>query len=229
MPFVKAYNVSDGVMAGEHLPDEPEQLYATPAELGALFGVRVTESQIRHAMSLIHAHCHRQTLWPAEYLHPLTRLPADRMETRLPVTPVIRVEEAAGRYAYGMRRDRQSVNALYYGLGAIIALQGVAPRLVPIQPDLIQVEAATGIVSLPYGTFLLPYSEVTFRYLAGYLVIPGGVKTALAGIINNVTAKGVGDRIAYNVGRIARRYATPSFITADEERLLAPFVVTGLF
>jgi hypothetical protein len=229
MPFVKAYQVTDGVMAGEQLPDEPEQLYATPAELGAAFGVRVTEAQIRHAMSLIHGYCHRQTLWPAEYVQPLTRLPNDRMETRLPVTPVIRIEDAAGRYGYNARRDRQSVNALYYGLGAIMALQGVAPRLMPINPELIQVEAATGIVSLPYGTFVLPYSECTFRYVAGYVTIPAGIKTCLAQIINNVTTKGSGDRIAYSVGRINRRYATASYITADEERLLAPYVVTGLY
>lgn len=228
MPFVKQFNVVDGMIGSERLPDEPDQLYATPAELGQMFGVRVSEAQIRYAQSLINAHCNRPSIFPCEIVSGLKRLPSDRMETRLEVTPVIRIVEAAGRYAYGWRRDRQGMSAMYWGAAALIALQGIAPRLTPIQVDLIQVEPQTGIVTLPYSTFLLPYTQVDFRYIAGYVNIPGRVKMALVNIINNVSNKGISDRIAYNVGRIARRYATPSFLTKDEQDLLQPFVVQTL-
>lgn len=229
MPFVKSYQVSDGAIAGEHVATELEDLYATPDELSAMFGVCVSEGQIRHAMGLINGYCHRQTLWPADYEFPSIRLPADRMETRLPITPVIRVKEAAGRYVYGFRRDRQSFNSTYYGMGALVAMGGPVPQLVDIPPDLIQVEPSTGIIALPLGTFLLPYTEIRILALCGYIVIPFGVKVCVAQIINNVTMKGSGDRVAYGIGRINRRYATASFITLDEERLLQPYVVTAMY
>lgn len=230
MPVLRSFSVQHGVIAAERLPTESEQLYATPEELGAAFGVKVSEAQVRFAMALIHAFTNRPSLWPVEYELPSIRMPQDRYESRIPITPVLQIVEAAGRYAYGWRRDRQGISALSYGYGAILALQGVAPRLVPINVDLIQVNAATGIFSLPFGTFLLPFNEIVLRVICGYIEIPGRVKAALAEICNSVAQRGVSDRIAYSVGRISRRYAPGShtFISPQAEQLLQPFVVQTL-
>lgn len=228
MPILRSFSVNHGVIAAERLPTEPDQLYATPEELGAAFGVRVSEAQVRYAQNAVNAYCNRASLFPCEISEPLIRLPTDRMETRLAVTPVLRILEAAGRYAYNSRRDRLGVNAMTWGYGPLLALQGITPRFTPIQVDLIQVEPSTGILTLPYGPFLFPISQLAVRYIAGYLEIPARIKTCLINIINNVSLKGSGDRIAYNVGRIGRRYATASFITTDEARLLEPFVIRSL-
>jgi hypothetical protein len=227
MPIIRSFNVADGILAGERLPEEPDQLYATPEELGAAFGVRCSEAQIRFAQQSINAYCNRPSLFPCEISEPLIRLPSDRQETRLAVTPVLKILDAAGRYAFTGRRDRQSMSTMW-GLSAILALQGVTPRMVPINVDLILVEPSTGIITLPFGALLFSMNQIAIRYIAGYLQIPARVKTCLARIINNVSMKGSGDRIAYNVGRISRRYATGSFITKDEERDLEPFVVRAL-
>ncbi len=231
MPVIRSFQVSDGLIAAERMPNEPDELYATPDELGALYGVRISEAQIRFCMSLIHAFTNRPSLWPIEIDFPTMRMPSDRMEGRIPICPVIRITEAAGRYAYGYRRDRQSMNALYYSYAALIALQGVAPKMVPVNVDLIQVDAATGIFSLPYGNILFPWNEVKIRAIVGLIEIPPRVKAAIAEIANSVQARGVSDRIGYAVGRISRKYAPGSntFISPQAQQLLQPFVVQSMF
>ena len=66
--FLKVFNVTAGVMASEVTPDSQEGLYASPQELGGLFGCQgITEADIRFAMALIHAHCNRPSLWPTKF------------------------------------------------------------------------------------------------------------------------------------------------------------------
>ncbi len=230
MPSViRTFQVNGGVIAGERLATEPDELYATPQELGAMFGVRCSEAQIRHAMSIIHSVTNRPSLWPVEYEFPTLRMPPDRYEGRIPITPVIRIVDATWRYAYGFRRDRQSMNALTYGAAALLVLAGgMAPRFVPINPDTIQVDGSTGIFTLSTGLFLMPFTELRLRCIAGYLEIPGRVKMCLVELINNVSNMGMSSRIAYSVGRISRKYASTSFVNDEVLRLLQPFIVTSL-
>jgi hypothetical protein len=231
MPVLRSFSVSDGVIAGERIPEEPDQLYATAEELGSLFGIRITEASIRFAMSLIHAYCNRPSLWPIEVDFPVMRLPEDRMQGRIPLTPVIQITEASGRFAYAGRRDRQGRNAWYWGYAPILALQGSAPTFLAINTALIQCDPATGIFSLPWSGMLLPWNEVKIRAIVGYVEIPPRIKTAIAEIANSVQSRGVSDRVAYTVGRISRKYAPGSntFISPQAEQLLQPFVVQSLF
>ena len=231
MPVIRSFSVADGMVGTERMPNDPDELYATPEELGALYGCKISEATIRFCMSLIHAYTNRPSLWPIEIESPITRLPSDRYETRLPVTPVIRILQAGGRYAYGMRRDRQGWNALHYGYAAMLALQGVVPQMVNVNPDLVLCDASTGILTFPSGFSLYPFAECKFRYLAGFVEIPPRVKAALAELANSIQSRGVSDRIGYNVGRISRKYAPGSntFISPQAEMLLAPFVVTAMY
>ena len=227
-PVRRTFQASMGVTASEPAASSAlDTLYATPAEILALYGCVITEEQIRAIHSLIEAYCCRPTLWPYEYEHQLT-IPADRQETRLPVTPVVRLVAAAGRFGYG-RRDRQGYNNLYGNYNALLLLAGAArPQWAEIPVDACEIDAATGQLYLPYSTMLVPYSMVRIRYEAGLIEIPARVKMAIAEIANTMTQKGVSDRTRYSVGRVSRTFAGDSFLTADAKMYLQPYVITSM-
>lgn len=228
--FIKPFNVTDGIVASEITPDSPEGLYASPQELGDLFGCHgITEADIRFAMGLMHAHCNRASLWPTEVVTPSLEIPYGQQQTRLHVTPVVEVLEIAGRYGPG-RRDRQGMNNMYTALNPLLILvSSGAPVWTPINLATIEYESGTGILTLPWSNMLLPYSIIRVRYIGGYITIPYRVKVAMAELINSVHAKQVSDRTRYTVGRITRQYASTTFITPMAEQLLQPFVIQGLF
>lgn len=228
--FVKSYNVTDGIVASEATPSGSEALYASPQELTQLFGCSgVTEADIRFAMGLIHSHCNRASLWPTEVLEGPYEIPTGRQETRLHVTPVIQILEAAGRFGLA-RRDRQGWNNLYQGLNPLLVLAGSGlPQWTPLDVSLIECDAASGILYLPLSGMLMPYSMIRIRAISGFISIPFRIKTALAELINSTHAKGVSDRTRYSAGRITRQYAGTSFITPLAEQMLQPFVVRALF
>ena len=228
MPILRSFQVSDGVVAAERTPDQPEDLYASTTELSSLFGCEtITEEDIRYAQGLIQAHCNRPTLWPCLYETPILQIPTGRQQTRLPLTPVIRIQSIVGRYNMG-RRDAQSRNSAYYGYTAVLSLLAGAPHWTDVPVDSCDIEPATGVLYLVTGQFLVPYNEVKVRYIGGFIEIPYRIKMALATLINEVHAKGVSDRVQYSAGRVTRKYASTSFISPQVENLLAPFVVSEL-
>ena len=227
-PVRRTFQVNAGVMASEPPASSADgTLYASPEELLALYGCAVSEEKIRAIHSLIEAHCCRPTLWPYEYEHQLS-IPADRQETRLPVTPVIHILAASGRYGYG-RRDRQGYNHVYGNYNALLVLAGAArPQWTSIDTSAIECDAATGQIYLPYSTLILPYSMVRVKYQAGYIEIPARVKMAIVEIANTMGQKGSGERTRYSVGRVSQSFAGNSFLSADAKQLLEPFVVHSL-
>ncbi len=225
--FLRTFSVSDGVTGTDTTP-ETEALYLTPLEAESIFGCSLSEQQGRFIQATINAHCNRTTLWPCEIETGPLQIPGDRQETRVPVTPVIRILEAAGRYGM-QRRDRQGWNSFAYGLSPILALNAAArPQWTPINVDAIELSPAEGIVFLPWSSLLLPFSWVRIRYIAGLIQIPHRVKAAVIEIANNMSAKGVSDRQRYAVGRVSRQFASASFVTPLAESMLAPFVMQSL-
>ena len=225
--FLKTFQVNQGVIAAETSPTTPEDLYVTSQELQQLYGCAASDEDIRFAMSLINAHCNRASLWPTE-IEETVRMPSDRQETRLNVTPVIKIMEAAGRYGLG-RRDKQGYNQWAYGLGAVLALSGSKPQYAPIDINSIDLMPETGVVYIPWSLYFMVYTTIRFRYLAGWIEIPNRAKTAVADIINTTHAMGVSNRTSYTAGRVSRRYSNPSFISPMAEQLLVPFVVHSLY
>jgi hypothetical protein len=215
-----------GTIANERQP-AADELYATPAEMLDQYGMTVTEAEIRFAMSLIHSVTCRPSLWPEVYEERL-EVPSDRQQVILAVTPVVRILSAAGRYSYG-RRDRRALNQVNYDYLAALAVFGSPPRFTEIDVDQIELYEPTGECWLPTGAFLINYTQVAIKYLAGYNQIPARILAALAMIVNEVCTKGSSDRISYSVGRVSRRYATPSFITSDIYDLLSPYICRSLF
>lgn len=225
--FLKTFQVNQGVIASERSPETPEDLYVTSQELKQLYGCGASDEDIRFAMSLINTHCNRASLWPCE-IEEQKALPSDRQETRLSVTPVIRVLEAAGRYGFG-RRDKVGYNQWAYGLGAVLALSGAKPQYAPIDVNSIDLMPETGVIYIPWSIYFATYTTIRVRYLAGWIEIPARVKTCIAEIINTTHAMGVSQRTSYTAGRVSRKYATPDFLSPMAQKMLQPFVVTALF
>jgi len=225
MPMLRQMGVTAGTVANSESPDR-DKLYATPEDLFALYGLTVTEAQVRFAQGLINSVCCRTSLWPELYEERLT-VPSDRLQVVLSVTPVVQILTAQGRYAYG-RRDRRALNMHQMDYIAALAVFGSPPRYTDITVDQIEYFPATGEVWLPTGFFLVPWSDVMLTYLAGFPVIPDRIKMAVAELINSVCARGVSDRIQYSIGRISRRYASESYITPQALQLLEPFIVKSL-
>jgi hypothetical protein len=203
-----------------------DQLYASPSDLETQFGLPCSEAQIRVAQTLMNGACNRRSLWVEEYEERID-LPSDRNQAILAARPVGQILEAAGRYGYG-RRDRRTLNSTNLDYLAVTAIFGSPTRFVPIDVNQIEVFPATGEVWLPTGFFLVQYSQLQVRYTSGFVDIPYQVKLALALLINEVCAKGSADRVSYSVGKIARTFATPSFLSQDVRNLLAPYVVRAL-
>ena len=225
--FGKTYAVSDGVTGADASPDE-EALYLGPDEAQALFGCTLSAEQSRWIQAAINAWCNRTSLWPTEWESGPLRVPSDRQEVRVPVLPVIRVLEAAGRYGL-QRRDRQGWNSFAYGLSPILALNAAArPQWTSIDVNAIELSPAEGLIFLPFSSLLAPYSYIRLKILSGLIEIPHRVKAAVVEIANIMGAMGASTRTRYTVGRVSRSFSAPSFISPMAEQMLAPFVVQEL-
>lgn len=223
MPFVKSFQVSDGVISSETTP-ETEEMYVTGSELEALYGCGATDAQIRWVQSCINAYCNRASLWPCEYLFE-RNIPFGRQEVGLPVLPVIQVSEAAGRWSYG-RRDRIGWQQGLYGYNQILALTAASnPQWSPIDVSAIEINHASGILYLPMTFMLQPFSLVRIRAICGYITIPARIKSCFAEILNSMSARGVSDRTRRTVGRVSSTFASDTFITPQAKMFLEPFVV----
>lgn len=226
--FLRGFQVNHGTL-GDAAPEGVDDLYVTPDETEQLFRCRLSEQDIRAAMALINSVCNRPSLFPCEFDSGPIELPYDRQETRLPVTPVIKVTDASGCFGMG-RRDRQGFNAYQSGLVAsYLVLIGGAPAWQDIPLGQITFDSGTGIIYVPNTFVLARYSTVRFRYIAGLLTIPYNIKFKCFDLVNNMHAKGVSDRIRYSVGRVSRTYASDSFITPLTRQMLQPYIVQSLY
>jgi len=206
--------------------DEPdyEGLYLTPETAQQRYGIVCTEPQIRFAMSLIHAHCGRPSLFPETYEERLETYGGNRVI--LSARPVLALQRAAGRYGYG-RRDRQALHPSHLDFTAALVLLGAG--FASIDVENIECNPASGECWLPMGLFPVTYSEVQVRYTCGFPSIPERVKAALLEILNAMCAKGVSNRTEYTVGRVSQKYESGGFVSATAKMLLEPYVVRSLY
>ena len=217
---------SPGVAANTATPED-DQLYITSDEMRQIYGMNVTEAQIRMAMSIINATVCRPSLWPEQY-EERAEVPSDRNQIILTATPVIKLLTAAGRYAYG-RRDRRALNQVNYDYLAAIAVFGSPPRFQEIDVNQIEFYGPTGELWLPTGFFLINYTQIQVKYLSGFNQIPDRVKAAMAEVINAICTKGYSDRKSYSVGRRSQSFETPGYVTQTAYMLLEPYILRSLF
>ena len=227
--FLKAFQVVNGLVGGEGSVDDPQDLYVSPEELNALYGCAPTEQDIRAAMTLIHAHCNRPALTPCLYDSGPLEVPPDRQETRLPITPVISIQEASGRFGMG-RRDRQGWNMYNAGIAAnYLLLTASRPQWTPIDVRQIELDPGTGIIWFPQSWMLSRYTVVRCQFVAGSVTIPDRVKLAIFILITEMRTRGISSRNRYVVGKVSSSYSNDTFVSKQVQDLLAPFVVASTF
>lgn len=153
-------------------------------------------------------------------------LPAQRSITRLLECPVARIHSGSGRYGYG-RRDEQAIGT-YADVNLLTMVSAFAgpPIWQYFSVDATSYNALTGDVWVPPGVLLAYYTEVKFRYVAGWPVdgVPDAVKQAtamLAYAIQNGQFPGNALRLKAGDHEIQRAVAT--VLDQDMKRMLAPY------
>ena len=223
---LRHYPVVPGAF-GDELTPQAESLYMSTSDVETLYCMTVSEAQIRAAQTLINTTCNRPTLWPHEYTEQLS-LPSDRQQVQLNVRPAIKVLAADGRYGYG-RRDRRVLNSVNYDYLAAIAVWGSPPGWTALDPEAIDLYGPSGDCWLPTGHFLVTYSEVRVKYLAGFTQIPDRVKLALVEIMNTLAARQVSMRRMSGVSRVQNTFIGEGFVSQTAKDLLEPYIVRSLF
>ena len=215
-----------GVFANTGTPNE-QQLYMSVDEVRQLFDMNVKPGHLRFAQSLVNTTCNRPSLWVEEYDERM-EIPSDRQQVIAQATPIVKIISAAGRYSYG-RRDRRALNQVNFDYLAAIAVFGSPPRFTEINVGAIEFYPPTGEMWLPTGFFLINYTQLQVKYLAGFTQIPDRVKAAMAEIINTIGAKGVSDRYMFQVGKVHRRFRESGFVGPQAYDLLEPYILRSLY
>lgn len=222
---LRDFTTTAGFTAASRTP-QSDELYATPDQLLSIYGLTITEGEIRFAMSILHQVTNRPSLWPEEIEQRIS-VPDDRMQVILAARPVLRIVAASGRYATG-RRDRLALNQVNLDTLASTLVFGSPPAWNIIEIEQIDFFPATGEVWLPTGLFLVNYNEVMIKYISGFTEIPDRALAGLIEIINTVAQKGASDRTFYTVGKVQRQFSGGSFVSQQAHDLLEPYIVRSL-
>ena len=138
-------------------PDDPNQLYAQASEISQLFGLEISEAQLRYIQGLIDAHCNRPTMWVHQYKERLSVNPLSQ-QNRLSALPVVQVLEAGGRYTTGRKHQRR----VFFGrLDFLVASNsiGLPPKFQFIDVSSVEFNPASGQIWFPTSLLLSTFTR----------------------------------------------------------------------
>lgn len=155
-------------------------------------------------------------------------MPASRPITRGSRTPLVNLLSGIGRYGYGRRGDGSNYNMEQFNLLAALSKFGGPPvwELWQADPNY-SWDVETGQIWVPAGIMLAYYSEVKFRYVAGFpeSAIPAPVKMACAELIAAMKAQPkMGNVKSMRAGDTSIALFTASLLNEDTRRALSPYV-----
>jgi hypothetical protein len=93
-----------------------------------------------------------------------------------------------------------------------------------IDPSSVDLDPATGELTLPLNLVGLWFSEVDVIYTAGYAAIPDAVKYACAQVVRNAQATPAVNVKTGHMDRFRMDYFAPDLLDATVRAMLAPFV-----
>lgn len=153
-------------------------------------------------------------------------LPANRNVSRVTRTPVARLLSGVGRYSYG-RRSQQIAGDFQPNLIGTLQAFG-APVWTPFNVADCSLSQGTGEVWIPAGIVGAYFTDVRFRYVAGYSYtgLPIALKQAVATIVSNAQRF---PELAGDIKRIAAGGTTierfsDNLLDAQTRGLLTPFL-----
>ena len=188
-----------------------------------------TADWITAATALINSYCRRPDLNVIQYVERL-RVTAGAQTVRLSYLPLAPLGSAAtplvsieGRYAKP-RRGEIPLEPLSE-IAWAFALPG---QWTAIDPSLVDYDANTGELTLPWNVLGLPYNEVQATYTAGLATIGDDVKSACAQIVRNAQATPALNASMSRIDTMQMKYFSSSLIDETVQAWLNPYVANRL-
>ncbi len=188
-----------------------------------------TADWITAATALINSYCRRPDLNVIQYTERL-RVTAGSQTVRLSYLPLAPLAPATtpiagieGRYARPRRGELP--HEPLFEIAWAFALPG---QWTTIDPSLVDYDASTGELTLPWNVLGLPYNEVKVTYTAGSATIGDDVKSACAQIVRNAQATPALNTSMSRIDTMQMKYFSSSLIDETVQAWLNPYVANRL-
>jgi len=188
-----------------------------------------TADWITAATALINSYCRRPDLNVMQYSERL-RITAGSQTVRLSYLPLAPLAPAStpivsleGRYAKPRRGEIPQQPLL--DVAWAFALPGLWAA---IDPALVDFDANSGELTLPWNVLGLPYNEVQVTYTAGLAIIGDDVKSACAQIVRNAQATPALNASMSRIDTMQVKYFSSSLIDETVQAWLKPYVANRL-
>lgn len=182
-----------------------------------------TDDWVTMASALIEAHCRRPSLQVTQYVERL-RVTAGAQTVRLSYLPLAGDASTALvslRARYGRPRRGELADIFREQVAWAFTVPGSWTTLAVANVEL---NPATGEVTLPDNFLGLSYNEVEVTYMAGLAVVPPAVKVACGQIVRNAQATPGMNVKSSRLDTLQMQYFGTSLVDEQVQMLLRPYV-----
>lgn len=204
--------------------------YLLPAEY-VQYGLsaETTDDWVAMASALMEAHCRRPSLLVTQYVERL-RLTTGSQEVRLSYRPLAMAEGATSalvgiRVRYGRPRRGELADTFREQIAWAFSAPGSWSAL---DVTTVDVDIATGQLTLPMNFLGLSYNEVEVTYTSGVEVIPPAVKVACGQVVRNAQATPALTVKSSRMDTMQMQYFSDSLVDTQVQSLLRPYVAERL-
>lgn len=146
-------------------------------------------------------------------------------------TPMVRLISGIGRYAYPRRGDAHAGNTDDFNLLAVYQTFGGPPAWEVWNPIATEFDSGSGQLWIPAGIMLAYYTEVRYRYVAGYAQgsIPTAIKMVCAKLVQTLANDpALGPVKQYGAGGFNVTLFADTLIAGDMRNDLAPYCARAM-
>lgn len=183
-----------------------------------------TDDWVTMASALIEAHCRRPSLLLTQYVERL-RVTAGAQTVRLSYLPLASSDAALAlvsvKARYGRPRRGELADVFREQVAWAFTVPGSWTVLSAVNVEL---NAATGEVTLPDNFLGLSYNEVELTYMAGLSSVPAAVKVACGQIVRNAQATPGMNVKSSKLDTMQMQYFSSSLMDEQIQILLRPYV-----
>ncbi len=183
-----------------------------------------TDDWVTMASALIEAHCRRPSLLLTQYVERL-RVTAGAQTVRLSYLPLASSDAALALVSVKARCGRPRRGELADVFREQVAWAFTVPgSWTVLSAANVELNAATGEVTLPDNFLGLSYNEVELTYMAGLSSVPAAVKVACGQIVRNAQATPGMNVKSSKLDTMQMQYFSSSLMDEQIQILLRPYV-----
>lgn len=183
-----------------------------------------TDDWVTMASALIEAHCRRPSLLLTQYVERL-RVMAGAQTVRLSYLPLASSDAALALVSVKARYGRPRRGELADVFREQVAWAFTVPgSWTVLSAANVELNAATGEVTLPDNFLGLSYNEVELTYMAGLSSVPAAVKVACGQIVRNAQATPGMNVKSSKLDTMQMQYFSSSLMDEQIQILLRPYV-----